>query len=229
MRAAGKASLATIGAGGAPFASLVTVATDQTGAPLLLLSRLAEHRRNLLADDRVAVLIDGTAGFANPQAGPRATFTGRVEASADPAHRARFLARHPAAKGYAGFADFEILRVAVERIHWVGGFARAAWLDFLPVGSAAAAAIGAAEADILAHMNADHAETVHAETVQRYAVDLLKRRGKSWRMVACDADGCDLAQVGRVARLAFDVPAGSVDDVRARLVGLSRLARGPSA
>jgi putative heme iron utilization protein len=171
----------------------------------------------------VALLVDGTAGYANPQAGPRATFAGRIAVSADPAHRARFLARHPAAKLYAGFSDFEILRVAVERVHWVGGFARAAWLDFAPTPADTARAVGEAEAGILDHMNADH-----ADAIQRYAAVFLKRRGRAWRMAGCDSDGCDLVQGGRMVRLTFDRPARTPGEIRERLVQMAQAARLPS-
>ncbi|TAN67708.1 MAG: pyridoxamine 5'-phosphate oxidase family protein, partial [Magnetospirillum sp.] len=65
-----KAALAT-SLDGRPYVSLVTVAFDHDLSPVLLLSRLADHTRNLLADPRAALLLDGTQGHANPQTGPR--------------------------------------------------------------------------------------------------------------------------------------------------------------
>ncbi len=125
LRAAESASLATIerDAGG-PYASLVLVAADQDGSPILLLSDLAEHSRNLAADDRASLLFDGTAGLEDRLTGPRLTVLGRAIASDAPSHRARFLARHPGAAQYADFGDFRFYRVAVERAHLVAGFGR---------------------------------------------------------------------------------------------------------
>ena len=125
LRTVESASLATIERdGGGPYASLVLVAADEDGSPILLLSDLAEHSRNLAADDRASLMIDGTAGLEDRLTGPRLTVLGRVIASDAPRHRGRFLARHPGAAQYADFGDFRFYRVAVERAHLVAGFGR---------------------------------------------------------------------------------------------------------
>ena len=165
VRAAERASLATSlpGEDGArPYASLVLVAADHDGSPLLLLSDLAEHSRNLAADPRVALLFDGTAGWREPLAGPRVSLLGRAERAPAPRLKARFVARHPGAAVYAGFADFHLYRVAVERAHLIAGFGEIRWLDAKAVlfesqsDTQSAAALTAAEADILDHMNSAH-------------------------------------------------------------------------
>lgn len=191
-RACRKATLATLMEGGAPYASLATVAFDLDLAPILLLSGLADHTRNLTADGRVSLLLDGTEGHANPQTGPRVTLTGRAERVAeDDALRARFLARHPGAALYAGFGDFAIWRVAPERAHFVGGFGRAVWFD-APFGLSPAgiAALRAAQAELLERVNRDHAAA-------------LARLGEGWRVAALDADGADLSNAENTRRLAF--------------------------
>lgn len=214
--------MATIAAeGGHPYASLVTVATDHDGSPLLLLSRLAEHSGNIGADPRLALLFDGTAAFANPQEGPRVTLIGRAVLSHEPRHRVRFLARHPAAAMYAGFADFSFYRIQIERAHYVAGFARALWLtEGLTIGAEPAARMAMAEGQILAHMNEDH-----RETLDLYAKALLGRRGRGWRMAAVDADGCDLARGETVLRLAFESPVEGPEQARLALIELARRAR----
>lgn len=194
-RACRKATLATVMEGGAPYASLVTVAFDLDLAPILLLSGLADHTRNLAADGRVSLLLDGTEGHPNPQTGPRVTLTGRAERVADDdALRARFLARHPGAALYAGFGDFAIWRVAPARAHFVGGFGRAVWFD-APFGlaPAAVAALRAAQAELVAQANRDHAAA-------------LARLGAGWRVAALDADGADLSNAENTRRLAFAAP-----------------------
>ena len=132
LRAAGQATLATIFSttgtrdrGGWPFASLVLIAHDRDGSPLLLLSDLAEHSRNIEADDRVSLLIDGTAGLADPLTGPRLTVLGRARRS----HRKGFLEAHPEAALYADFSDFSIYHVAVDSAHLVAGFGRIQWIS----------------------------------------------------------------------------------------------------
>jgi putative heme iron utilization protein len=129
LRAASTASLGTIGRdGGWPFTSLVLVATDHDGVPLLLLSDLAEHSANIAADDRVSLLIDGTAGLDDPLTGPRLTVVGRATRSDHAGHRERYLARHESAAQYADFGDFAFYRIAMESGHLVAGFGRIDWI-----------------------------------------------------------------------------------------------------
>ena len=123
LRAATTASLGTIARdGGGPYTSLVLVAVDANGAPLLLLSDLAEHSQNIAGDDRVSLLIDGTQGLEERLTGPRLTLLGRAARSAGPDHRARYLARHSSAGRYADFGDFAFYRIAVGSAHLVAGF-----------------------------------------------------------------------------------------------------------
>jgi heme iron utilization protein len=128
MRGLDRATLATSREGW-PFASLVLSALDDMGAPLLLLSDLAEHAKNIKAEPRVSLLYDGTAGLDDPLTGPRVTVLGRARETTDTVRLDRFLARHPSAKLYAGFKDFRLYRVALERAHLVAGFGRIHWVE----------------------------------------------------------------------------------------------------
>jgi putative heme iron utilization protein len=224
MRRARSAALATSlrDENGRPYVSLVTVACDCDGSPLLLLSDLADHTRNLGADPRASLLFEAASRRANPQTGPRVTVLGRIERSEDERHRRRFLARHPAGGLYAGFADFACYRMTVERAHFVGGFARAKWLtgSDLVLDCDTAQGIAEAESGILAHMNADH-----TEAVELYAHRLLGRRGEGWTMVAVDPEGCDLGRGSVLARLNFPRLAADPGSVREILVALATLAR----
>lgn len=222
-RACRTATLATSLAG-APYASLVLVAFDLDGAPLLLISRLADHTKNILADSRVSLLCDGTAGFAEPLTGPRASLQGRAARTDDPRHRARFLARHPSAEMYAGFGDFGFYRIAVERAHLVAGFGRIHWFDDYTL-DGDTTALAEAEPEILQHMNADH-----ADAVQLYATRLLGRSGDGWRLCGIDPEGCDLIrgtedQGRELARLGFARPVSDAATARAELVRLVQQAR----
>lgn len=128
MRAQRAAALGTV-MDGAPYVSLVLVAFDGDGAPLLLLSRLAQHTKNLLADPRVSLLFDGTAGLEDPLTGPRLTVLGSAAPCSDPEALERYLVRHPSASAYAGFSDFGLYKVSVARGHSVAGFGRIAWIE----------------------------------------------------------------------------------------------------
>src|SRR5689334_14724819 len=146
---------------GRPYVSLVAAACDGDASPLLLLSDLAQHTKNLLADPAVSLLFEDVAGHADPLAGPRLTLLGRAERCGDPRAAARFAARHPASAAYAGFADFHLYRVSIERGHLVAGFGRIAWIEAFELRfDALAAALAAAEPEIVEHMNRDHAEAI---------------------------------------------------------------------
>jgi putative heme iron utilization protein len=225
------AALATAGrpaspAAGFPYASLVLVAADQDGAPLLLVSALAEHTQNLKAEPRVSLLFDGTAGLADPLEGARLTLLGEA-APAESAHqRARFLARHPSAASYAGFKDFSLYRIAPLRGHLVAGFGRIDWIDgaALLFDPRTAAALAEAEPGIVAHMNEDH-----ADAIALYARVLLGRGGEGWRLSGIDAEGIDLRAGSETARLDFEAPLAEAGAARATLVALVKKARAIAA
>ena len=125
MRTALKGSLATFDHETRhPYASLVLIATEPDGSPILLLSRLARHTQNLERDPRASLLLDATDGLGDPLAGGRVTLLGDVRPSTSLSARERFLARHPSAQAYAGFADFSFYQLGLSTAHFIGGFGR---------------------------------------------------------------------------------------------------------
>ncbi|MGE0719681.1 MAG: HugZ family protein [Alphaproteobacteria bacterium] len=222
VRSLDRAALATAqrDAEGWPYASLVMVAHDQCGRPLMLLSDLAEHSKNIARDGRVSLLFDGTGGLARPLTGARATVLGRAVAVDDAAARARYLARHPDAAFYAGFPDFRLYRVEVEQAHLVAGFGRIHWVEgaaiVLPEN---APALADAEAGIVGHMNDDH-----GDAVQLYA-RMLGSDAVGWRMTGVDPEGADLRLGGDVLRLPFAAPITDAKGARVELVRLVGEAR----
>jgi hypothetical protein len=205
-----------------PYASLVLVAADHDGAPLLLMSDLAEHSSAIKADPRVGLLFDGTTGHEQPLTGPRLSVTGTATRSLSKRHSARYLARHPSAELYAGFADFRLYRVAVEQAHLVVGFGRINWIGgaTLLMPEAGAAPLATQEAEILERMNGEQGPDVDA-----LANHLVGRHESGWRLTGVDPEGCDLRRGGAVARLDFTTLARDADDARAELANLIREAR----
>jgi heme oxygenase (biliverdin-IX-beta and delta-forming) len=211
---------------GHPFCSLVTVATDVDGAPLILTSRLSTHTANLEADGRASVLLAQT-GKGDPLAHPRLSVLGTFAPVArdgedDRRVRRRFLARHPKAELYAGFGDFSFWRLAVASAHLNGGFARAADLNAADVLTDIAGAdeMVAAEEGAIAHMNADH-----TDAIELYAVDLLGEAEGPWRISGLDPEGADLIAGDRTARLPFRERVTSSGALRQVLVALAKEAR----
>jgi heme oxygenase (biliverdin-IX-beta and delta-forming) len=220
MRSRGHAALGTSLAG-RPYVSLVAAACDMDASPLLLLSDLAQHTKNLNGDLRVSLLFEDTAGHADPLAGPRLTVLGRAERCEEPRAMARFTARHPSAAGYAEFADFHLYRVAIERGHLVGGFGRIAWIEAAELHfGGESAALATAEPNILDHMNRDH-----ADAIELYARRLLGRPETGWQMTGIDPEGIDLRSGAAAARLDFDAPVLAPAAARRALVALTQRAR----
>ncbi|MBR0649183.1 DUF2470 domain-containing protein [Roseomonas terrae] len=224
IRGGREATLAS-SAEGQPFASLVTPAPAPDLSPLLWLSSLSAHTRQLAAEPRCALLFTGPADGPNPQTAPRVTVTGlaeRVPDSEAPALKARWLARHPYAALYADFADFSLWRVRIGGALHVGGFARAERIKAseLAPDPVAVAAILAAEPHIIEHMNRDHADAVAA-----IAQGLLGGGSGGWRMVGVDVDGCDISDSNQTVRLAFLAKVSDSDGVRAALIRAAREGR----
>ena len=125
LKRATKGALGTLRAtDGHPYTSLVLVAMDKAGRPVFLISRLALHTQNLLANAKASLLIDGTDAAGDAVAGGRVTFVGSVHATEDIDARACFLAKHPSAQTYASFADFGVYVMAIESAHLIEGFGR---------------------------------------------------------------------------------------------------------
>lgn len=222
LRTVRAGTLATLDrSSGAPFASLVSVATDMDGAPILLVSGLSSHTANLDVDPRVSLLL-APGGKGDPLAHPRLTLGGRVVAAPEARIRRRFLDRHPKASLYADFPDFSFRRLEIGAVHLNGGFARAASLSpgELLTDLAGAEALLAGAEGALDHMNADHADAIWL-----YATRLARAPDGPWKAVGIDPDGIDLGAGDLTARMPFPERATDPGTLRRILVGLAAAAR----
>jgi len=227
MRRQTHAALAT-SRDGHPYVSLVALAFDYGASPLLLLSDLAQHSRNIAVDARVSLLFDGGAPQhppVDPLAEPRLTLLGEAVRCDDASLLSCFTARHPSAAAYAEFGDFHLYRVTIGRGHLVAGFGRISWIESAPLRFiGGGAALAAAEREIVEHMNADH-----AEAVALFAERLARQAGAGWRMTGIDPEGIDLrrpvGEGGETARLDFPAPVLDPQTARQALIALTAAAR----
>jgi putative heme iron utilization protein len=222
LREARSGALATLlPPAGDPYCSLVNVATAADGAPLLLISRLAVHTKNILADARVSLMVDERKE-GDPLQGARVMLMGTAAATDDPQVRRRYLARQPEAEMFAGFADFAFYRMGLKAAHLVAGFGRIVDLEPRDIltETGDAAELVEAEPAILAHMNDDH-----ADACRLYATKLLGGPDGDWRCVGCDPEGLEL-QLGRTAlRLPFGQRVRSTGVLRQVLKQMAEQAR----
>lgn len=203
LRRSRQGALATLMAGsGDPYCSLVSVASHPDGSPILLISRLALHTRNILADPRVSLMLDErTEG--DPLEGSRIMLAGRVEEAREAELallRRRYINVHPSAQAFVEFNDFSFFRIRPSGIHLVAGFGRIVDLGperFL-TDIAEAGALVEAEQGAIDHMNEDH-----RDAMRLYATRLLGSDDADWRCTGIDPDGLDMQSGNATLRLDF--------------------------
>ncbi|HEY1945344.1 MAG TPA: pyridoxamine 5'-phosphate oxidase family protein [Roseiarcus sp.] len=214
LRLSRTGALATLVPGsGAPLTTWVGCASDFDGAPLFLLSTLAQHTRNLSEDPRASLLLTSPPDRGDPLNHPRVSVGGPILPHPEPYARKRYLQRNPKAKLYAPFADFAVSRMRVETVHYNGGFGRADALTpadiLIPTGDAAA--LIEAEDDLLQEINA-----ADGALAARLAPGEDPGQ-RMWRAVGLDAEGLDLSAGSLAARVDFSGPAFDPGGWRRRL------------
>ncbi|WP_315715324.1 MULTISPECIES: HugZ family protein [unclassified Bradyrhizobium] len=225
LRRSRQGALATLMVGtGDPYCSLVNVATASDGAPIILISRLAVHTRNVLADSRVSLMLDERAP-GDPLEGTRIMLSGKAEQATDDNRemlRRRYLNAHPSAADYADFADFSFFVIRPSGAHLVAGFGRI--VDLKP--EQFLTDISDADELILAEQGAvDHMNEDHREALALYATKLLGAEAAEWRCSGCDPEGLDLMADGKTLRLEFPEHVTTPGALRKMLVRLADEAR----
>ena len=155
--------LASLSADGAPWGSVVTYGTLADGAPVLLVSLMAEHTRNLEADARASLVVAEPPNDEYPLDRGRVTLAGRVaqpEGAARAAARAAHLEAMPSAELYVDFDDFRLFVLEVERVRWVGGYGRMDTVEAADYAVATPDPVAPHSGGAARHLNADHADAM---------------------------------------------------------------------
>jgi len=203
---------------GYPFGSVSPFILDHSGRPVILISEIAEHTKNIDADPRVSIIVQPYS--TDMQVTGRVTVLGRAERldekdSLGP----RYLRHFPQAEGYFAMHDFHFYRIEPVKIRWIGGFGRIFWVDpeawLTDPGS-----LPEAEGGILAHMNRDHADTLRAYCRHVHGIET-----EAAEMIGIDPDGFDVRADGRVLRFEFAAPVLDAEAARAALVEMARRCR----
>src|SRR5260221_10196283 len=221
LRRSRQGALATLMAGsGDPYCSLVNLAGHPDGSPILLISRLALHTKNILDDSRVSLMLDERAE-GDPLEGARIMLAGRAEQAGESEVellRRRYLSAHPSAEVFVEFKDFSFFRIKPSGAHLVAGFGRIVDLkpeQFLTdIGDATT--LLEAEQGAVEHMNEDHREAMNL-----YATQLLGAESGDWRCTGCDPDGMDMQAGSATLRLDFPERVASAMALRKMLVRLA--------
>jgi heme iron utilization protein len=221
-------ALGTLSETGHPWASLVTYGLLADGSPVLMLSHLAEHGRNLERDPRVSLMVADGEQSTEALAHGRVTLLGaaeKAEGALEVEARKAHLAAVPSARAYAGFGDFSLWVIRVERVRWVGGYGRMDSVEADAYSGAEADPTAPSAAGAIAHLNEDHADALlamarglggypdaveaHCTSIDRYGLEL----------------GVETPRGRATTRIAFAEAASDPNGLRAGTIELARRAR----
>ncbi len=207
-----------------PFGSVMPYGLDDRGNPTFLISTMAMHTQNVLADPRASLLVTEPGAAEDPLGTGRVTLMGRVTKTSGEEVRDPYLARHPSASYWVDFKDFAFFRLEVMDVYFVGGFGVMGWVEADEYAKAEPDPLADAAPGILDHMNEDHVD----------AMLLLARglggvEGRDARMTAVDRLGFHLRietnDGMRGLRIAFPREARSPEETREVLVEMVRRQR----
>ena len=206
---------------GFPFGSVAPFALTLEGRPLLYVSTLAEHTRNLAAHPRCCLTVQ-EATLGDAQAVGRASLLGEAHALPDAERQAaadRYFALFPESRSYEQMGDFGFWRIEPVRVRWIGGFGEIRWIErddwLVPTPE-----WSSGEASIVAHMNDDHGDALAAMVRARFGGEAADAA-----MLACGVEGFHVRSGVAVRWIPFEKPCASAGEVRAEMVRLARAAR----
>ena len=198
---------------GYPFGSVTPYCVDQNGEPIIYISHIAQHTRNLMADSRVSLtVVEQDNDSDDVQARGRVTCIGNARPVDEPLAdvSTRYFRYFPSSQAYDQTHDFAFFRLQPVRIRFIGGFGQIFWLDpgefatknpFSP----------AQELRIIEHMNKDH-----ADALKRYC------SGDAATMIGIDSDGFDVLVSNRKVRFTFDAPIHTMNEARQALIAMAQ-------
>lgn len=216
---------------GWPFGSVTPYALTDAGAPIIYISEIAEHTRNLRADARVSLIIQDANAARDPQAGARVTLMGYCMPVAAPYLEdtgRRYQQRFPTSAGFSATHDFTLFQINVSSARFIGGFGEIYWLEraeFSATASASSLDPLAPHAEMICnHMNEDH-----ADALRLYAAVFAETPAESARMIHVDSAGFDMIAIEeghhKHMRIDFAAPVTTTAEARAALVEMVKRAR----
>jgi len=213
----GVLSTISIDVAGYPFVSVTPYCVDRAGSPVIYISPIAQHTKNIMADPRVSLTVVEKQDSDDVQAHGRVTCMGRaVQNDSDRDAAERYFRHFPSSRQYDRTHAFSFFRLELIRIRFIGGFGQIFWVapdefslrnPFSP----------AEETRIIQHMNQDHAEV------------LYRLAGNGSKLVGVDAEGFDLLSRDQKIRISFAAPVATMEDARRAFVEIARRRAGSQA
>jgi len=197
---------------GYPFGSITPYCTDRMSRPIIYISPMAQHTKNIVADSRVSLTIVERGESDDVQARGRVTCiadASRIE-SADDDVRERYFRYFPSARQYENTHEFDFFRLELVRVRFIGGFGKIFWVE--PSAFMIANPFSRAdESRIIQHMNTDH-----SDALSRYV------GGGAAEMAGIDGEGFDVLRAGTKIRIPFATPVTNMEEARKALVDMAR-------
>lgn len=211
---------------GYPFGSVAPFILDHSGQPVILISTIAEHTKNIMANQKVSLM--AVSGDDDLQASARLTLVGAATAidKTDPTLRARYLRYFPQAESYFSMHDFSFYRIIIEQARYIAGFGKMGWLKSTEIASTlltTEAKLASQETAIIDHMNTDHIHSLIAYCKHYHGLDVLHPE-----MVGIDSEGFDvrvqIIPTGKqeIVRFHFTQPIQDAHSARMTLVAMSK-------
>lgn len=201
---------------GYPFGSITPYILSYDGEPIMLISDIAQHTRNIKQNPKVSLIVF-EQNAAVPQASGRLTWIGDAERldSVEEAIRRRYLRYFPSAESYFATHDFAFYTIRLRRARFIGGFGQIFWIE--PEAMLASNPFRETEPKIIEHMNQDH-----QQALLHYCKVLKNTIVTEVTITGIDSEGFDLLADGRKLRIDFDLPISTMEEARAMLVQLAR-------
>jgi len=211
---------------GYPFGSVAPFVLDHSGQPVILISTIAEHTKNIMANPKVSLMV--FSGDVDLQASARLTLVGLATAidKTDPNLRARYLRYFPQAESYFSMHDFSFYRISIEQARYIAGFGQMGWLASTEIAGThitTESKLASQETAIIDHMNIDHVHSLIAYCKHYHGLDVSNPK-----MIGIDSEGFDVrVQImpigaGKNVRFNFEQPIHDAQSARMALVAMSK-------
>jgi putative heme iron utilization protein len=208
---------------GYPFGSVAPFVLDHDCHPIILISNIAEHTKNIIANPKVSLVV--FAGTDDLQANARLTLIGEaIKIDKQDANlRPRYLRYIPQAASYFDMHDFAFYRIQIAHARYIAGFGKMSWMEGVSI-TPAANQLAEVESRIIEHMNADHTESMKLYCKHFHGIE-----PSQVEMLGIDCDGFDVKAIKNndelVLRFNFEEHINDAATARAALVAMSKIAR----
>jgi heme iron utilization protein len=210
---------------GYPFGSVTPFILGHDGQPIVLISTIAEHTKNIIANPKVSLLV--FAKGDDLQANARLTLLGEAEniGKDDADLMARYCRYFPDSVGYFAMHDFSFYRINIAQARYIAGFGKMGWMEGNALNiQAGSNHIAALETDMIEHMNQDHADSLMAYCQHFHGLTPSRAL-----LIGIDSDGFDVEVVVdddiKTLRFNFAAPIFDANSARAAFVAISKQVR----